>query len=236
MAGEETATPITVTGTIQAVDPETRTATIAHGPIVEIGMPGTTKDFAVAENLGLDALPMDQDAMLTFERPDGMTMVLAAFEVAAPPMRVDGTINSVDAAARTANITHGPMAQIGMPGMTMDFLIDDSVDLASLKPGEDHILELRQNPDFSMTLVGVLPPPIEATGRINSVDPQTRVANVSHGPIAAIGMPGMTMDFALDEALDVASLPLEAEVTLHLRQNEDFSMTLVGADAAEVTQ
>ncbi len=43
-------------------------------------------------------------------------------------MTTDGTVNSVDAAARTANVTHGPLAEIGMPGMTMDFPLGEGVD------------------------------------------------------------------------------------------------------------
>ena len=41
-----------------------------------------------------------------------------------------------------------------MPGMTMDFTIDEAVSMDTLPVGEDVKLLLRQNPDFSMTLVG----------------------------------------------------------------------------------
>jgi Cu(I)/Ag(I) efflux system membrane fusion protein len=52
-----------------------------------------------------------------------------------------------------------------------------------------------------------------------------------------IGMPGMTMDFVIDPMLDAATLPEGDEVTLLLRRNPDFSLTLVGvASASEVTQ
>jgi Cu(I)/Ag(I) efflux system membrane fusion protein len=83
-----------------------------------------------------------------------MTMVLAAAEPVQPPMEVSGTINAVDPDARMANITHGPMAEIGMPGMTMDFAIADDIDPAALPTGEELTLLLHRNPDFSMTLVG----------------------------------------------------------------------------------
>ena len=54
-----------------------------------------------------------------------------------------------------ANITHGPMMEIGMPGMTMDFAIDPSVDVSTLPEGEEVTLLLKRNADFSMTLLGV---------------------------------------------------------------------------------
>ncbi|MFY9237290.1 MAG: efflux RND transporter periplasmic adaptor subunit [Roseovarius sp.] len=156
------APPITVSGVIETVDPTTRMATIAHGPIAEIGMPGMTMGFAVDVALDPSTLMTGKEMTLTFARPDGMTMILAAAEPVAPPMEVSGTINTVDPAAGIANITHGPMMDIGMPGMTMDFAIDPSVDLAALPEGQEVTLLLKRNPDFSMTLVGIEPRP-EAT-------------------------------------------------------------------------
>jgi Cu(I)/Ag(I) efflux system membrane fusion protein len=42
--------------------------------------------------------------------------------------------------------------------MTMDFLVDPSVDVAALPEGEEVTLLLKRNPDFSMTLVGIAGP------------------------------------------------------------------------------
>ncbi len=72
-----------------------------------------------------------------------------------PPMEVRGTINALDRDAGTANITHGPMAEIGMPGMTMDFAVDQAVAVGDLPLNQEVTLLLQRNPDFSMTLVGV---------------------------------------------------------------------------------
>ena len=150
-----TAPPLTVAGTIDAVDGAARTATITHGPIAQIGMPGMTMGFAIADTLDPASLPVGADTTLTFARPDGMTMILAAAEAVMPPMEVAGTINALDLDARTANVTHGPMTEIGMPGMTMDFAVDPTLDPASVIPGHAVTLLLRRNPDFSMTLVGI---------------------------------------------------------------------------------
>lgn len=151
------APPITVAGIINDIDDAARTASITHGPMTEIGMPGMTMSFAIAEDLDLVTLPVGAETMLTFARPDGMTMILAAAEPVTPPMEVAGTINALDREARMANITHGPMREIGMPGMTMDFAIDPSLDPSSVQTGDEVTLLLRRNPDFSMTLVGIAP-------------------------------------------------------------------------------
>jgi Cu(I)/Ag(I) efflux system membrane fusion protein len=152
------APPIAVSGVIEAVDPTTRMATVAHGPMVEIGMPGMTMEFALDAALDPASLTTGQDMNLTFTRPDGMTMILAAADPITPPMEVSGTINAVDFAAGMVNITHGPMMEIGMPGMTMDFAVDPSVDVTALPEGEEVTLLLKRNPDFSMTLVGIAGP------------------------------------------------------------------------------
>ena len=98
-----------------------------------------------------------QEMTLTFARPDGMTMILSAAEPIVPPMEVSGTIKAEDEAAGMANITHGPIMEIGMPGMTMDFAVDPSLDVTALPEGDEVTLLLKRNPDFSLTLVGIAP-------------------------------------------------------------------------------
>ncbi|ARE42409.1 Cobalt/zinc/cadmium efflux RND transporter, membrane fusion protein (plasmid) [Rhodovulum sp. P5] len=158
-AAAEAAPPIIVSGTIEAADAEAGSATVTHGPMVEIGMPGMTMEFPLDASVQAASLPIGVEVTLTFARPDGMTMVLAAAEPVTPPMEVSGRINSIDAGARLANVTHGPMTEIGMPGMTMDFALAETLDPADLPVGTDLTLLLHQNPDFSMTLVGVAASP-----------------------------------------------------------------------------
>lgn len=47
-----------------------------------------------------------------------------------------GTVNSVDAKSGKINLTHGPIASLDWPGMTMDFEVQDKAILANLKPGQ----------------------------------------------------------------------------------------------------
>jgi Cu(I)/Ag(I) efflux system membrane fusion protein len=107
----------------------------------------------------LAALVLNADLVLTFARPDGTTMVLTAAEPAQLPAQVLGTINAIDAYAGRANITHGPINDIGMPGMTMDFAVAPELEPDSLPVGEETGLLLARNPDLSLTLVGIAPAP-----------------------------------------------------------------------------
>jgi Cu(I)/Ag(I) efflux system protein CusF len=47
-----------------------------------------------------------------------------------------GTVNSVDAKAGKINLSHGPIASLDWPGMTMDFDVQDRALLAKLKVGQ----------------------------------------------------------------------------------------------------
>lgn len=55
-----------------------------------------------------------------------------------------GTINSVDVAGRKVNMTHGPVAALKWPGMTMDFPVAAEVDMKTLKPGAKVGFTLKQ--------------------------------------------------------------------------------------------
>jgi Cu(I)/Ag(I) efflux system membrane fusion protein len=229
---------------------------LSHDPIPELGWPAMQMDMPVA---GFDPATVPLDAPVEFDLSkgeDGLFTIVAvradgmgaapAMEMAeamqktdeTPPIIVSGTIDALDDATRTATITHGPITEIGMPGMTMAFAIEETLDPAALPIGVEAELTFARPDGMTMVLKAVnsVMPPMEVSGTINSVDTATGMANVSHGPMTEIGMPGMTMDFALDAALDPASLPLDTEVTLLLHRNPDFSMTLVGTRAEEDLQ
>lgn len=55
-----------------------------------------------------------------------------------------GTVNAVDAANGTVNISHGPIAAIGWPPMTMDFALENKSLAAKLRPGEAVKFRLKQ--------------------------------------------------------------------------------------------
>jgi Cu(I)/Ag(I) efflux system membrane fusion protein len=69
-------------------------------------------------------------------------------------------------------------------------------------------------------------PLIEAVGTINAINPATGMASITHGPMKAIGMPGMTMDFAVSADLDPAALPIGQEAALGFVRQSDMSLVL----------
>ncbi len=146
-----------VSGTVNSIDPEARKASITHGPIAAIGMPGMTMEFILGADVDPAALPIGKeiDLSLTMD-PATFEMTVAGFDAPEPPMQVSGTIHTIDEAKGTAKVTHGPMQQIGMPGMTMEFALSDALPVDSLPLGEERMLLISMDPTtFEMTLEGV---------------------------------------------------------------------------------
>lgn len=70
-----------------------------------------------------------------------------------------GTVNSVDATARKVNMSHGPVAALKWPGMTMDFPVAPGVDMSALKPGEKVGFTLSKGADGAYTIDSIKPAP-----------------------------------------------------------------------------
>lgn len=219
---------------------------LSHEPIPELGWPAMTMDLQVQ---GFDprSVPLEEQVEIALAMAeDGLFAVVEVrhaddkMEATAAPVEVvestlivvDGVVEAIDLEARMANITHGPIKEIGMPGMTMDFAIADELDLQSVQLGTKAKLTLEQRADMSMLLVAVEPaaPPIEVAGTINNVDAETRIANITHGPIKEIGMPGMTMDFAIADSVEPSTLPIDRKLSLTLEKAPDLSLVLIATE------
>lgn len=149
------APPIIVGGTIDAIDPASGKVTVTHGPIAEIGMPGMTMAFDLAPSVDPSSLPVGRSAELVFARPDGLTMVLSEVRARNPVYTVSGTVDAIDLDARKATITHGPIAEIGMTGMTMEFPLHPSISADALPLGAGLTFRMERAPDFSLTVIDV---------------------------------------------------------------------------------
>ena len=68
-----------------------------------------------------------------------------------------GTLNSVDQAAGTVNITHGPVPSAGWPEMTMSFKLTDPSAAAHLKPGERVDIHFKIEGGMDATVTTITP-------------------------------------------------------------------------------
>lgn len=68
----------------------------------------------------------------------------------------EGTVKKVDKAAGKVTLAHGPLVNLGMPGMTMAFRVKDAAWLDQLKVG-DKIRFLVEQVGGAYTVVRVVP-------------------------------------------------------------------------------
>ena len=84
----------------------------------------------------------------------------ATQEQAAPNAAVhaaEGTVNSVDLAARTVNLSHGPVASASWPAMTMSFTLADPEAAADLRPGQKVAFQFTIQGGMSATVTEISP-------------------------------------------------------------------------------
>jgi Cu/Ag efflux protein CusF len=63
-----------------------------------------------------------------------------------PTHMAQGTVNSIDQAAGTVNISHGPVASANWPAMSMSFKLANPSSVSGIEPG--------QRVDFKFTIAG----------------------------------------------------------------------------------
>lgn len=68
-----------------------------------------------------------------------------------------GTVNAVDAGKHTINLSHGAIAALGWPAMTMDFGTAPAIDLSTVKPGDTVAFTVVKTPDGSYLIDTIKP-------------------------------------------------------------------------------
>ncbi|WP_138934263.1 efflux RND transporter periplasmic adaptor subunit [Roseovarius arcticus] len=257
--------PASGIGELVALDADTRIATISHGALETLDWPAMTSQFSVRSDVALDGLKTGQQVAFRAARgADGLLGLIAIGRDDGIAATGKGTVIAVTADGQLT-FDHEPIPELGWPAMEMDMNVagfdpasvplDTPVefDLAKGEDGMFTVVAVRSdamgNGDDMVNDVGAgasvvaaaagegVDAPITVSGTINAIDAAAGMANITHGPMTDIGMPGMTMDFAIDPSVDAAALLEDQEVTLMLRRNPDFSMTLVGiADDQEISQ
>ncbi|MEL6368047.1 MAG: efflux RND transporter periplasmic adaptor subunit [Pseudomonadota bacterium] len=246
-------------GSLVSLDVRQRIAVIRHEPIEALDWPAMETRFALRADVSLDRLQDGEAVEFSAVRgADGLIALTALRRDDGVDAVGMGVVHAVTADGKLS-VSHDPIPTLGWPAMTMDLPVA-GFDPASAPLETPVELALSKGADGLFTIVGVTaegepateqdnaqaveaaeeqqvmetksddPPQIRVTGTVNSIDLETGVANVTHGPIAEIGMPGMTMDFRLHSEVAPEELPIGAEAPLLLVQNPDFSMTLLGVD------
>lgn len=235
--------PVAGRGVLVAIEPETRRARIRHDPIEALDWPTMETVFTLRSDVALDGLrPGDALRFEIVRGADGLLALrgLGGDDGIAATGR--GVVHAVTPEGKLT-MSHDPIPALGWPEMRMDFDLVGvdpasvpletpvSFDLAKGEGGLFAIVSIRtedaaeEGPEAPQAEAA---PMITVTGTINAISGGK--ANITHGPIAAIGMPGMTMDFPLAERLDPGTLPIGRETVIEMAQGADFSLTVLGVE------
>ena len=68
-----------------------------------------------------------------------------------------GSVNKVDAATGTINLTHGPIKSLGWMGMTMDFKVKNKANLDKIKVGMKVNFEVTKESDGTFVISTITP-------------------------------------------------------------------------------
>jgi Cu/Ag efflux protein CusF len=131
-------------------------------------------------------------------------------------MKMDGmgVIKQLKPDQGKVKIKHGPIERLGMPAMTMVFIVEDAEQLAGLEKGQEvgfsvdnssggfvvtHIMAMSDDSmtSSSETEAG-LTGEMDAQGEIKTIRVEQGKIKIEHGPIERLGMPAMTMMFKVE--------------------------------------
>ncbi|WP_448569105.1 efflux RND transporter periplasmic adaptor subunit [Thalassotalea ganghwensis] len=155
---------------------------------------------------------------------------------------MEGEVNSVMAEHGMVNISHGPAQAWDWPEMTMDFTVAPSVDIESLKAGQSLHFEVTKSEqgEYQVTTIHIMAEPHVSSatvdGLINTLDVESRVANISRGPIEKWDRPAATMDFIFADAVDISQLKIGDRVTFTFEVRDDFIITEISSESGQQTQ
>ncbi len=238
------AEPVGGVGQLVALDADKRQAVISHEAIEAMGWPAMETRFTYDADIATDRLRPGDVVRFTVARgADGLLWLTDLRPDDGIEATGTGIIHAVTGDGKLS-LRHDPIPALGWPAMEMDMPIRGfdagsvplnvpvSFDLARDADGVFLIVGVREGSDQGtsdpQSTTDTNPAPITATGTINNIDEVARIANVTHGPIEAIGMPGMTMEFPLAEGLDPAALPVGQEVKIEMTQGEGMMLTITG--------
>lgn len=224
--------------TITDVMPSHNMITVNHGAINEWDWPEMTMDFTVANHVDLKNL---KEGMLTHieirKENDGQYVVTTVHVIdeadtqgaSGESVWIEASVNSVMASHNMLNLDHGAIDEWEWPAMTMDFLVSENIDLSQIKEGMTLHIEITKtgDSDYLITTVHVKSSNDESAhsatvaGKINSIDLEARLVNISRDAIPKWDRPAATLDFSINDAIDINQLKVGDQITFTFEVTED---------------
>ncbi|TMO88925.1 efflux RND transporter periplasmic adaptor subunit [Pseudoalteromonas spongiae] len=157
---------------------------------------------------------------------------------------MQGDVNSVMAGHRMVNISHGPAEAWDWPEMVMDFTVAQKVDIDALKVGQSLHFEVSKTEDGGYEITGIhimsesgdLSEEVSSatvSGLINTIDIDTRILNISRGPIDKWDRPAATMDFIVADNIEIVDFNVGDNVIFTFEVKDNLVITEISLESDE---
>jgi Cu(I)/Ag(I) efflux system membrane fusion protein len=142
------------------------------------------------------------------------------------------------------NISHGPAEAWDWPEMVMDFTVAEKVDIDSLKSGQSLHFEVSKTEGGGYEITGIhimsesgdMSEEVSfatVSGLINSINVDTRVLNISRGPIDKWDRPAATMDFIVADNIEIVDFTVGDNVIFNFEVRDDLVITDISLESDE---
>ncbi len=239
-------------GILIAKNEKNGTIIIDHEEITSLDWPSMESTFALSKEVNLASLEVGQPVQFAVVRgSDNLLSIQEIRDDNGVEAEGTGVIHAVTAEGKI-NISHDPIPELGWPSMTMDLdianvdpskipldtqisfdLVKDANGMFAVSnittnevPIDSEKMEMASMEPMTHSSMSEPAGLIQTTGVVNDLDIQANTANITHGPLSDMGMPGMTMDFSISESLDLETIPLNKEIIIYLERRDDFSLLL----------
>lgn len=239
-------------GILIAKNEKNGTIVIDHEEITSLDWPSMESTFALSKEVNLASLEVGQPVQFAVVRgSDNLLSIQEIRDDNGVEAEGTGVIHAVTAEGKI-NISHDPIPELGWPSMTMDLdianvdpskipldtqisfdLVKDANGMFAVSnittnevPIDSEKMEMASMEPMTHSSMSEPAGLIQTTGVVNDLDIQANTANITHGPLSDMGMPGMTMDFSISESLDLETIPLNKEIIIYLERRDDFSLLL----------
>ncbi|WP_218309995.1 efflux RND transporter periplasmic adaptor subunit [Alteromonas antoniana] len=151
-----------------------------------------------------------------------------------PSVWVEGEVQRVIAAHRMATISHAPVPEWDWPAMTMDFTVDDNVDIEALANAVSLHMEITKAEDGNYRISGIhimstkddnTASQATVNGEIEAIDAGQRVMTIHREAIEKWNRPPATMDFTVADHIDMSAYATGDSVRFTFEVGEDFVIT-----------
>ncbi len=105
--------------------------------------------------LTLTLATLSAPAVLAQSDMSGHDMTMGDHATMAEGIHAEATLNSLSEGM--ANVSHGPIPDIGWPAMTMDMTLLDGAEIDDVEPGDEVMMMIEKGPDGMYAIRALMP-------------------------------------------------------------------------------